>query len=1392
MADVLPIATVVAVVGKAFARDTDGNLRSLKPGDVLREGDTVITAAGDRVELALENGEPLFVQPNQTVQMTAELSDLTKPDASESAVASAEVDRVIQTLEQGGDLNAELDAPAAGLAGGTGGDGNSFVRLLRIVESTEPLAFEFGTARGDIELPFNGLVGDNQDLPTAVPDTAQTERDHAVVINVLENDRSTAGGLHIVAATAGTGQVVINPDGTLTYTPAPGFTGGDTISYTIVDARGQSSTTTVTVSVTLPNDVPVATDDTLAAVEDTPLTGTLATNDTPSGDGGNVWALASGPANGSVTVNADGTFSYTPDANYNGPDSFTYTITDADGDVSTATATINVAPVNDVPVATDDTLAAVEDTPLTGTLAANDTPSGDGGNVWALASGPANGSVTVNADGTFSYTPDANYNGPDSFTYTITDANGDVSTATATINVAPVNDVPVAADDTLAAVEDTPLTGSLAANDTPSGDGGNVWALASGPANGSVTVNADGTFSYTPNANYNGPDSFTYTITDADGDVSTATATINVAPVNDVPVAADDTLAVFEDTPLTGTLAANDTPSGDGGNVWALASGPANGSVTVNPDGTFSYTPNANYNGPDSFTYTITDADGDVSTATATINVAPVNDVPVATDDTLAAVEDTPLTGTLAANDTPSGDGGNVWALASGPANGSVTVNPDGTFSYTPDANYNGPDSFTYTITDADGDVSTATATINVAPVNDVPVAADDTLAAFEDTPLTGTLAANDTPSGDGGNVWALASGPANGSVTVNADGTFSYTPNANYNGPDSFTYTITDADGDVSTATATINVAPTSDAPIAQDDVATTAEDTPVIIDVLGNDSDPDGDTLTITEIGGQPISVGNPVTIPEGSVALNPDGTLTFTPNPNFNGPVSFDYTVTDGTTPVTATVDVTVTAVNDVPVAADDVLAAVEDTPLTGTLAANDTPSGDGGNVWALASGPANGSVTVNPDGTFSYTPDANYNGPDSFTYTITDADGDVSTATATINVAPTSDAPIAQDDVATTAEDTPVIIDVLGNDSDPDGDTLTITEIGGQPISVGNPVTIPEGSVALNPDGTLTFTPNPNFNGPVSFDYTVTDGTTPVTATVDVTVTAVNDVPVATDDTLAAVEDTPLTGTLAANDTPSGDGGNVWALASGPANGSVTVNPDGTFSYTPDANYNGPDSFTYTITDADGDVSTATATINVAPVNDVPVAADDTLAAVEDTPLTGTLAANDTPSGDGGNVWALASGPANGSVTVNPDGTFSYTPDANYNGPDSFTYTITDADGDVSTATATINVAPTSDAPIAQDDVATTAEDTPVIIDVLGNDSDPDGDTLTITEIGGQPISVGNPVTIPEGSVALNPDGTLTFTPNPNFNGPVSFDGRRRRRFDATRSPTARRR
>ncbi len=158
-------------------------------------------------------------------------------------------------------------------------------------------------------------------------------------------------------------------------------------------------------------------------------------------------------------VNADGSFTYTPDADYHGPDSFTYTLTDADGDVSTATALLTVNPIDDLPVAVDDTFLTDEDSALTQTLAPNDTPTGDGGNTWALATGPSHGSVVVNADGSFTYTPDADYHGPDSFTYTLTDADGDVSTATALLTVNPIDDLPVAVDDTFLTDEDSALTG---------------------------------------------------------------------------------------------------------------------------------------------------------------------------------------------------------------------------------------------------------------------------------------------------------------------------------------------------------------------------------------------------------------------------------------------------------------------------------------------------------------------------------------------------------------------------------------------------------------------------------------------------------------------------------------------------------------------------------------------------------------------------------------------------------------------------------------------------------------------------------------------------------------------------------------------------------------------
>ena len=377
--------------------------------------------------------------------------------------------------------------------------------------------------------------------------------------------------------------------------------------------------------------------------------------------------------------------------------------------------------------------------------------------------------------------------------------------------------------------------------------------------------------------------------------------------------------------------------------------------------------------------------------------------------------------------------------------------------------------------------------------------------------------------------------GPQHGTVTIDqATGTFTYDPDEGYTGPDEFTVEVSDDTGGLhfhglssllgfrrahtDTATITLNVvAPNvNDAPVAVDDTEfSTAEDTDLVIqpaDLLGNDTDADGDTLTIAGVGG---AVG-------GSVVLNADNTVTFTPTPDFNGPASFTYTATDGTTPSnTATVSITVTPVNDAPVAVDDTeFSTAEDTDLViqpADLLGNDTDADGDTLTIAGVGGAVGGSVVLNADNTVTFTPTPDFNGAAEFDYTATDGTTPSNTATVSITVTPVNDAPVAVDDTEfSTAEDTDLVIqpaDLLGNDTDADGNPLTIAGVGG---AVG-------GSVALNADGTVTFTPVADYNGPDSF--TTPSPTAPhlATATVCITVTPVNDAPVAHGDS-ATAEDT----------------------------------------------------------------------------------------------------------------------------------------------------------------------------------------------------------------------------------------------------------------------------
>ena len=436
-------------------------------------------------------------------------------------------------------------------------------------------------------------------------------------------------------------------------------------------------------------------------------------------------------------------------------------VSDAVGNSVTDQVTIWIIPANEAPVANDDTATTMEDTPVLIDVTANDTDV-DGNLDPATAtvlSGPATGDLINNADGTLSYQPAQNVFGDDSFTYEVCDTDGLCATATVSISITRVNDLPVAVDDNYVMDEDTPLMvaapGVLGNDSDVDGDSTSVTSNTQ-PANGSLTVNADGSFNYTPDADYHGNDSFQYTLVDGQGGTDTASVMLTVNAVNDPPVANNDTATTMEDTPVLIDVTANDTDVDYNLDPATVTepSGQAIDGLTNNGDGTFSYQPNLNVFGADSFSYQVCDTDGLCATATVSISIIPVNDPPEAVDDNYVTDEDTPLMvaapGVLGNDsDVDIGDSLSVTANSQ-PANGSLSVNADGSFSYTPNADYYGSDSFQYTIADSQGTTDTATVTLTVYAVNDPPVVSVDLVnqgVQYSDTITAVTVTATDIDS---------------------------------------------------------------------------------------------------------------------------------------------------------------------------------------------------------------------------------------------------------------------------------------------------------------------------------------------------------------------------------------------------------------------------------------------------------------------------------------------------------------------------------------------------------------------------------------------------------------------------------------------------------------------
>ena len=872
-----------------------------------------------------------------------------------------------------------------------------------------------------------------------------------------------------------------------------------TYQIEITDEHGASATRPVVITITGTDDGPVAVDDTgLSVVEDGSIQIDVLGNDThPEGDVLTVTAIAGLPVNavnstitivdgstvqGEATLLPNGEISFTPAPDYFGIVTFTYEMRDEDGDPATATVVLEVTPETDVPLAQDDTFGVVagqtttidwssnDDDPDNGTLTVVEiagVPIVDGGPGIAVP----NGIVRLDG-GVLYFDADPGSAGTTSFIYTIENDGGERASARIDGSITLSNDPPTASADPLTVAEDTPGTGVVTASD-PDGDP-LTFTVTTPPSNESVTIQPDGTYTYTPAPDYNGPDSFQVTVTDGYGGTSVVTVPVDVTPVNDAPSGSTDDETTTAGTPVSGVLTMSD-PDGDPLTPGVLAQ-PPGGTVSILPDGTWTFTPDPGTVGPVSFVLTVFDGTETVEVP-VTVTVLPAPEAP-----------QVDLDGPSTASTTSAAvytEGDAPVAIVAADA---IVVDPDSSQLVSLDIALSGFSGPAQTIGTGAGTFTYGTAAT---------LSAD-----FEGTTLT--------LSYDGANAITVSGAGAVPSVALEAAlRSFEYAQAGDILVPDQVSFSVSAFDGTLTSniAVATVDLVPVNGLPVAQSVSVSTPEDTPAPLD-FPLPVDPEGGTVTVTivslpdpsqgTITYVPDGGGAPVAVPANAVlSAGETTTLVFEPAPDYNGPVGDLVAVVadphGGETVISATIDIV--AVEDVATVTAPPATTPEDTPVSGAVTIS-TPDAVTPAV-TLGQPPANGVVMVNPDGTYTYTPAPDFNGPDSFTVIVDDATPGGQEVTVDVTVTPVDDAPVTTPLDLPVVEGTPVAIDLTSLFTDIDGPAIT-------PDPSWLPPDLPPW-LSLDPSGQLVGTVPEGIsgNGPIIIEITVPGPNGPVPAVVTLT-------------------------------------------------------------------------------------------------------------------------------------------------------------------------------------------------------------------------------------------------------------------------------------------------
>ncbi|MDS1786349.1 tandem-95 repeat protein [Vibrio parahaemolyticus] len=1143
-----------------------------------------------------------------------------------------------------------------------------------------------------------------------------------------------------------------------------------TISASVSDGVNPTANDSDSLIVNRVNDAPVAKDDIATTQEDTSVTIDVLPNDSDvDGDKLSIQSASVPEAQGKVEI-VDGKLVFTPAENFHGDAEITYTLTDgALTDQATVNVTVNA--VNDTPVVESniaDQALAEDFTPYTIDLntAFSDVDNVDGELTFSV-SGNSNIQVAI-VNGIATITPTADWNGSETLTFTATDPSGESISQTVNFTVAPVADIVA---DKATVVEDTPTIIKVLGNDTFEGDG-KVVSLDTnnGPANGTVSVNPDGSVTYTPNDNYHGADSFTYIVTSGGVSEST-TVNVDVTPVNDAPVVKDDIATTQEDTAVTIDVLPNDFDvDGDKLSIQSASVPEAQGKVEI-VDGKLVFTPAENFNGHAEIIYTVTDGEL-TDEAKVTVTVNPVNDAPTIKVDAVEsitedAVNTDTVVATLTVRDTDTSEDQLTVSLENN-SNGyfvlvgnEVKLTQAGVDAVNNDELNLKDLTISASVSDGVNPTANDSDSLIVNRVNDAPTIKVDAVESItEDAVNTDTVVATltvrdtDTPEdqltvsleNNSNGYFVLVGDEVKltqaGVDAVNNDELNLKDLTISASVSDGVNPTANDSD---SLIVNRVNDAPTVENAIADQELS---EDfATYTIDL--NDAFKDSDSaLNFSVFGNSNVLV------------LIENGIATISPTADWNGSETLTFTATDPNgESISQTVNFTVAPVADI---VADKATVVEDTPTIIKVLGNDTFEDDG-KVVSLDTnnGPANGTVSVNPDGSVTYTPNDNNVGKDTFTYVVTSGGVSEST-TVEVNVTPVNDAPVAKDDIATTQEDTAVTIDVLPNDTDVDGDKLSIQS-----------ASVPEaqGKVEIV-DGKLVFTPAENFNGHAEIIYTVTDGELTDEAKVTVTVNPVNDAPTIKVDAVESItEDAVSTDTVVATltvrdtDTPEDQ---LTVSLENNSNGyfvlvgdEVKLTQAGVDAVNNDELNLKDLTISASVSDGVNPTASDSDSLVVNRVNDAPTVENAIAAQVLSEDFdTYTIDLNEVFKDSDSSLEFSVSGNDNIQISI-VNGVATITPTADWNGKETITFTAKDPSGESVNQTVDFTVAPVVDI---EADSADVVEDTPTIINVLGNDTFESTDKVVSLDAENGPKN---------GTVIVNNDGTVTYTPDDNYVGKDTF-------------------